>query len=74
MAAMDHGKLLRLGIIGSIMTALCCATPLLVVIFGVVGLTAYVGILDAVLLPLLAIFLGITGFALYQRQRQARTK
>lgn len=62
--------LLRTGIIGSVVTALCCVTPVLVIGFGAVGLGTWVAGLDYVLFPLLAIFLGITIFALVRRARQ----
>jgi mercuric ion transport protein len=50
-------------------TALCCFTPALVVALGALGAGAAVGWLDYVLLPALAGFLGLTGYALWQRQR-----
>ena len=66
---MNDKRLLKTGIIGSIILALCCFTPILVVLFGVVGLSAAVGWLDLVLLPALAVFLAITGYALWKRGR-----
>ncbi|HUS56131.1 MAG TPA: mercury resistance system transport protein MerF [Thermohalobaculum sp.] len=66
---MDNNRLLKLGIIGSIIAALCCFTPVLVVLLGVVGLSALVGWLDLVLFPALAVFLAITGYALWKRHR-----
>ncbi len=67
---MDNNRLLKTGIIGSIVMALCCVTPILVVLFGVVGLSAAVGYLDYVLFPALAVFLSITGYALWKRSRR----
>ena len=67
---MNDKRLLRTGIIGSIILALCCFTPILVVLFGVVGLSAAIGWLDLVLLPALAVFLAITGYALWKRRRR----
>ena len=66
---MNDRTLLRTGIIGSIIVALCCVTPILVVLFGAVGLSALIGYPDFVLLPALAIFLAITGYALWKRNR-----
>ena len=57
---MSDKALLKTGIIGTVIAALCCFTPILVVLFGAVGLSAVVGYLDVVLLPALAIFAGIT--------------
>jgi mercuric ion transport protein len=59
---------LRTGIIGSIITAICCFTPILIVIFTAIGLAAIVEYLDYVLFPLLAIFLGMIGYGIYKRQ------
>ncbi|MEX2614615.1 MAG: mercury resistance system transport protein MerF [Alphaproteobacteria bacterium] len=66
---MTNKSLLRLGVIGAMVTALCCFTPLLVIVLGAVGLSSVLGMLDAVLLPLLGIFLFITGYALWKRRR-----
>jgi len=63
----DKG-LLRVGIIGTIAAAVCCFTPVLVVLLGTVGLAAAIGWLDYVLLPALVIFLGLTAFALWKRR------
>jgi mercuric ion transport protein len=66
---MNDKKLLRTGIVGSAVTALCCVTPVLVIVFGALGLSAVVGWLDYLLFPLLAVFLGLTGYALHRRRR-----
>ena len=71
---MTEKTLLRTGIIGTVIAALCCFTPLLVVLLGAVGLSAMLGWLDYVLLPALAFFIGLTGYAVYRRhQKQVRT-
>lgn len=62
-------RLLQIGIIGSIIVALCCFTPVLVILFGTVGMSSLTGYLDMVLLTALAIFLVITGYALWKRSR-----
>jgi mercuric ion transport protein len=64
---MKNSKLLYIGIVGSLVTALCCFTPVLVVLFGAVGLSAAVGYLDYVLLPTLAVFIIITIYALMKK-------
>ena len=66
---MDDRALLRTGIIGSVVAALCCFTPVLVVAFGTLGLSAWVGILDYVLLPTLLFFVGLTGYAVWKNRR-----
>ena len=62
-------RLLLTGIIGTIVAAICCFTPILVILLGAVGLSAAVGYLDLVLFPALAIFLVITGYALWRRKK-----
>jgi hypothetical protein len=58
--------LLRVGIVGSVVVALCCATPILVILFGAVGLGWLSGYLDYVLLPALVLFLGLTMNAIWR--------
>jgi mercuric ion transport protein len=68
-----ENRLLKIGIGGTIIAAICCFTPALVILLGAVGLSAWLGRLDVVLLPALAIFLVITGYALWKRSRPAPT-
>jgi len=68
---MSNSKLLTTGIIGTVLAALCCFTPLLVVLFGAVGLSAVVGYLDIVLVPALGIFIAITIYALWRKKKLA---
>ena len=70
---MSNRTLLTTGIIGTIVAALCCFTPVLVVLLGAIGLSAVVGYLDVVLLPALAIFAGITIYALWRRKQHSNT-
>lgn len=63
-------QLLRTGLIGSVIVAICCFTPILVVLLGAIGLGAATGYLDYVLLPALAGFLGLTVYGVY-RGKQA---
>ena len=67
--AVQNTRLLKFGVVGTVITALCCFTPVLVVLFGVVGLSAMVGMLDVILFPALAVFIGITMYALVKRAR-----
>ena len=71
---MNERKLLRFGLIGTVVAALCCLTPILVVLLGAVGLSALVGWLDYVLLPALAIFIALTGYALWRRSARTKTQ
>jgi mercuric ion transport protein len=65
---MTNDKLLRCGLIGTAAAALCCFTPLLVLLLGVLGLSAVVGWLDYVLFPALAVFVGLTIYAVWKRR------
>ena len=52
-------RLLTTGIAGAIIAVICGLTPVLVVLLSAMGLAALIGYLDYVLLPALAIFLGL---------------
>lgn len=60
---MKDKNLLRTGIGGSAIAAICCFTPALVILLGSIGLSAWLAWLDFVLFPALALFLGVTIFA-----------
>lgn len=65
--------LILTGVVGTVILALCCFTPVLVVLLGVVGLSAMLGWLDYVLLPALGYFIGLTVYAVWQRQQRLKT-
>jgi len=65
-------SLLGIGIIGTIVAALCCFTPVLVILLGTVGLSAVTGYLDYVLFPALGFFVLLTLFAVWRRHRRER--
>jgi mercuric ion transport protein len=67
---MTDRKLLRLGLAGSLVAALCCFTPILVWALGALGLGALIAGLDAVLWPALVVFVGLTLYALIRKQRR----
>ena len=73
---MSEGKsdrrLLTTGIIGTAIAALCCFTPVLVVLFSIVGLSAVLGWLDYVLFPALAFFIGLTIYAVWRHRRNLK--
>lgn len=68
---MKDATILKTGIGGSVIAAICCATPVLLILLGGVGLSAWLGWIDYVLLPALAIFVGMTAYGLWRRQRTA---
>ncbi len=61
-------QLLKVGIIGTIVAAVCCFTPLLPFLLGAIGISWFVGYLDIILLPLLVIFAVMTMFAFWKRR------
>lgn len=71
---MKDTTIVKTGIVGSAFAAICCATPVLVVALGAIGLSAWLGWIDYVLLSALALFLGLTAYGLWRRNRAADTK
>ena len=61
---MSDAKLLKTGAIGFVLVGLCCFTPILGVLLGALGLSAWLGWLDVVLLPALTFFLTLVVYAL----------
>jgi mercuric ion transport protein len=63
-------SLLRTGVIGAVIAAVCCFTPVLVILLGAVGLSAALGWLDYILFPALVVFIAITIYAVVRRQHK----
>lgn len=61
--------LLRTSAIGTVILALCCFTPILVILLGAVGLAGLTGYLDLILLPALVVFIGLTVYAVWRRKQ-----
>lgn len=63
-------RLLGVGLGGGVIAALCCFTPLLPWLLTGLGLSGLIGYLytDALLLPVLAGFLLLSGYALWRRR------
>ncbi len=68
---MRDTTILRTGVVGSVITAICCFTPVLVIGLGAIGLSAWLAWLDYVLFPALIFFVSLTGYALWRRKRPA---
>jgi len=66
---MDKNRLFKAGIWGAVVTAICCFTPILVAVLGLIGLAAFTPYLDYVLLPVLALFLIVTFYAWLKQRR-----
>ena len=60
-------RLLKWGLGGALFAALCCFTPLLVVVVAGVGLSAFTGWLDYALFPLMFFSLAVVAQALWLR-------
>lgn len=71
---MKDKSLITFSIGGSIILAVCCFTPVLVVLLSIVGLAGLTGYFDVVLLPALAFFVGLSAYALWRKQRCAAGK
>ena len=59
--------LIRVGVIGTVLVALCCFTPILIILLGVVGLSALTGYLDYILMSTLVAFIGLTIYAVRRK-------
>ena len=63
-------KILKTGIVGSVVAAICCFTPILVILLGILGLGAVTGYLDYVLLPALGTFLVVMAYGAYKEKKE----
>ena len=61
--------LITTGVIGGIIAVICCFTPALLVLLSALGLAAATGYLDYVLLPVMAISLGLIIYGWWTRFR-----
>jgi len=68
-AQMKNDRCFRAGLWGSIVAAICCATPVLPFILGLIGLAAFTRYLDYMLLPFLALFLILTIYGWRKQKR-----
>jgi mercuric ion transport protein len=62
-------------VVGTIVIAVCCFTPFLVLVLGAVGLSMIVPYLDFVLFPALGLFIILTiiSYILYKMERKYLT-
>ena len=63
---MNDRSLIATGAIGAALAAICCATPLLAVVLGGVGLTAWMAHADYVVMPVLLLGIALVGLGLYR--------
>jgi uncharacterized membrane protein len=65
-ADQQRGKtLVKTGIIGTLVAAACCFTPLAVIALTGIGLTAALGGIDYVVFPIMFASLGLVAYAVY---------
>ena len=62
-----HQTAIAAGALGMVLAALCCATPLVALLFAAAGLSAWAVNADAVALALLLVSVLLIGFGLYRR-------
>ncbi len=68
---MENRILIRTGAVGAVVAAVCCATPVLVILLGAIGLSAWTAGIDYVVIPVLLLCLGLVGVGLYRQRRIA---
>jgi mercuric ion transport protein len=68
---MTDRSLITSGAIGAVLAAICCATPLLAVVLGDIGLTAWLAKADYVVMSVLFLGVVLVGFGLYRRHTAA---
>ena len=72
---MNDRSLIITGAIGAALAAICCATPLLAVVLGGIGLSAWLAKADYIVMPVLLFGIALMGLGLYRRHiaRRAAT-
>ena len=69
---MRDRTLITTGIVGAVVAAVCCATPLLAIAFGAVGLAAWMAKADYVLIPALILCVALVVLGLYRARLRPR--
>jgi mercuric ion transport protein len=64
---MTDRSLITTGAIGTALAAICCATPILAVVLGGIGLPAWLAKADYILMPVLLLGIALVGLGLYRR-------
>jgi mercuric ion transport protein len=68
---MNDRSLIATGGVAAVLAAICCATPLLAILLGGIGLTAWTARADYVVLPVLLVGVALVGLGLYRRHAAA---
>jgi len=69
---MTGRTLFGIGVGGALLAALCCATPVLAIVLGVLGLSAWLAWSDYVVVPALLVFLAIAVYGWTRWRRSTR--
>jgi mercuric ion transport protein len=64
---MNDRSLITTGAIGAALAAICCATPILAVVLGGLGLSAWLAKADYIVMPVLLLGVALVGLGLYRR-------
>ena len=64
---MTDRSLITTGAIGAALAAICCATPILAVVLGGIGLSAWLAKADYIVMPVLLLGIALVGLGLYRR-------
>jgi mercuric ion transport protein len=63
--------LIATGTVGAMVAAICCATPVLAIALGLVGLSAWLAVADFIVIAALMLCLGLIGLGLSLRRKHA---
>ena len=64
---MNDRSLITTGAIGAALAAICCATPILAVVLGGIGLSAWLVKADYIVMLVLFLGIALVGLGLYRR-------
>lgn len=65
---MRDATLIKAGVVGTVVAAICCATPVLVIGLGALGLSAWLGWADYAAMAALVAFALLAGYGFYRRR------
>jgi mercuric ion transport protein len=67
---MSGQGLITTGAIGAVLAAICCATPLLAILLGAMGLSAWLAGADYVVFAVIVAGMALIGLGLYRRHTE----